>query len=34
MKKVIILGVLMLLGWTGSLWAETSDLHGAIGTDI
>jgi hypothetical protein len=33
MKKVIILGVLMLLGWTGSLLAQTSDLHGAIGAE-
>ena len=33
MKKVIILGVLMLAGWTGSLLADTGELHGVVGAE-
>jgi hypothetical protein len=33
-KKIIAVAVVLLLaGWTGSLLAETSDLHGAIGAE-
>jgi hypothetical protein len=33
MKKAIILGVLMLAGWTGSLLADTGELHGVVGAE-
>jgi hypothetical protein len=33
-KKIVAIAVvLLLLGWTGSLLAETSDLHSSIGTE-
>jgi hypothetical protein len=33
MKKGILVGVLLLLGWTGSLLAETGELHGVVGAE-
>jgi hypothetical protein len=33
MKKAIILCILMLAGWTGSLLADTGELHGVVGAE-